>query len=391
MNHLLKVLVVLPNHELPPRRDSPGISYLVHNQLTNSTHDITTLCIKSSESKEFIESNYASYIIPNSILIVFKILFYFLGARFRFNLLGVQGLEKFTRIVLVNFLHLCIGWKYNVVVYHNYFELIKFGSVIGSCWNNKVIYYFHGSGLLNYTDSHIRKKHLERLDGLITISGENNAGLNVKSVNIINNYAASFKFDRRCQDFRLNREGSKILFCTTSNIDGNKNIHHAIALLLTSDFTFEWEFHIFGKVLDISYFNNTLKPFFSDTRIRFFGEVVHDVLIEKLIDYSFVFQLSKLREGNSMSLIEAMVEANVVGVGSNIGGIPMVLDHGNYGLVLELNQSLEEQTNVFKSFVIEEIATGVCRSRIFQHAKEHFSPSKSSDIFDGFIHRVVYD
>jgi glycosyltransferase involved in cell wall biosynthesis len=378
----LKILVILPNHELPPRNDSPGISYLVHNQISNSIHKITTLSIKSTEKKELKESNYCGYIIPRSLLIIFKNIFSILGPKLRFKILGVEGLEKFTRIFLTNIFHLIVGGKYDVIVYHNYFESIKFGGIVSRIWKNKIVYYFHGSGLLNYGNLEIRLKYLNKLDGLITISGENIENLKAPSVNIINNYVPKFKSSTN--KFPV----SKILFCSTSNIDENKNIHHAISLLMASNFSFEWEFHIFGKILDLTYFNNTLKPFLSNNKIKFFGEIEHDILIQKLSDYSFVFQLSRLREGNSMSLIEAMVEANVVGIGSSIGGIPIVLDNGNFGLLINLEQPIIEQSNLFKSFVIEELETSVCRNKIFQNATEYFSPLKSATLFDNFIQLV---
>ena len=59
-----KILVVLPNHELQARLDSPGISHIIHNKLNNCTdHIYYTFSIKSSECglrmKSSYDANYA--------------------------------------------------------------------------------------------------------------------------------------------------------------------------------------------------------------------------------------------------------------------------------------------------------------------------------------------
>ena len=152
-----------------------------------------------------------------------------------------------------------------------------------------------------------------------------------KHCNIFNNFRKySFSIGKNKEEGAV-RDESKTLFLSSSNIDRNKNIHHVITLFLKLELNAE--LHLYGRIIDEFYFDTVIEPLLLEAkgRIKYLGVCSHRKLIHRLPRYSFVFQLSAKMEGNSMSIIEAMVQGNVIPIVSNVGGLPEIVGHGRYG------------------------------------------------------------
>jgi glycosyltransferase involved in cell wall biosynthesis len=381
----VKVLVILPNHELPPRIDSPGISFIVHNQIDRSKFKIHTFSINSFEKgNRIVNSRYQSTIAHRFIFEFVKSISLILGKRLRKRIFDVYDYKKFSRLFIVNLYHLFMGRKYDVVIYHNYIESLKFGRLISSLHGNRLIYYFHSSGL----DKKLLNQRiwLSSIDGLVTISGEK-ININVKSqVNIINNYKKS-KYSIKSRDLNI------LKFLYVGVLDKNKNCRLVIDLFLdfNNSTTMDCELHIFGEIKDVNYYKDFILPRLNShqTSIKYFGLIGHDDLINLLVHYDYVFQLSNTAEGNPMALIEAMVEGNVVPIGSSVGGIPLVLKNGDFGLIIDLDEDFQMISNKIKQFILEEELTKRCFNNIEKYSTSYFSPNTSAEKLDDFLEVVV--
>jgi len=253
--------------------------------------------------------------------------------------------------------------------------------------STKIIYYFHGSGLESIYSNYL--KLLNRLDGLITISNEPLTSVDIQHCNIINNYSRKHGINAPNENEERELDNKYQYFLSTSNIDRNKNLSHVIALFLESSLT--GELHLYGKIIDQAYFEEEIYPLLSNAkgRIKYFGSYNHADLLKILPRYSYVFQLSLNMEGNSMSVIEAMVQGKVIPIVSNVGGLPEIVMNGRYGLVLDLAETFTNQLKSLANFMRSTERLNQIRARIETEIEDRFSPNESATNLEGFINRIL--
>jgi glycosyltransferase involved in cell wall biosynthesis len=298
-------------------------------------------------------------------------------------ILGVQSLLKFTRIVLINIVHFIIGKKIDFVIYHNYVEQLHLGLPISRFYNSKIIYYFHGSAICEFPIYKINL--INQCSGLITISGENNDCINTEFKNIINNIEYE-----KIEYFNLNLNPEKVYFVSTSNIEENKNIHYLIDLF--SDLSIANSnivLHLYGKVSDVNYFNDKIKAKLNTLdNVFYFGPKSNSELISLLHNYHAIFQLSKFKEGNSMSVIEAIVYGKIPAIVNNIGGMPLVVNNELFGCVINCNDSNEINLNKIQNKILDFTNYSRLIKNILEQGREYFSPNKSSLLLEEFLQRI---
>ena len=377
-----RLLVVLPNHELPPSGDSPGISHIIHNQLNNFPGNLKVMAVslKSSENGSKPNAAYDFSILNKHMFMWISYLLMLVPYKLRKRLFGVSSRVKIARSFGIMFYFLLYGWRFKGVVIHNYILPLQICLFVNKIYKRKIFYYSHM--LVDESNTKL-VRIINRSDGLITIANERLEKITVPRVNIVNNHTVKHsiaELDKREYSTK------KVRIVSTSNIDENKNIAYAISLLnLTSKvYGVNFEFDIYGKILDRTYYNEQVFPFLNE-RIQFKGSKSRAELLLELKNYDYILQLTKNTEANSMSVIEAIVEAQVPAIVSNIGGLPFVLNEGDFGYIIDLGTKKTDQAEHLGSIFFNHIKYKEVCDKIKQSAELFFSPKLSGHKLSEFV------
>lgn len=386
----IRLLIALPNHELPPKSTTPGIGTLIHRQLQAMDHDqfeVTTICNATNTGNQIDTSKYKSIILPfrRSVFELIKVLPW----RSRQFLFGIGSSLKAYRCLRIFLWILIRRNKFDAIVFHNYTApaewLIRYRNILQ--YKTKVIYYFHSSGVDRLLSTH---KRLLNSDGIITISGESSNDLRyLKHINIINNYSRLPGIEIKVEEFNsVNKRPLRLISANT--IEPNKGIDILISAIkiLNSQKT-KIKLDIYGLPKNEKYFENVLSMINSLADVNYHGFLNNSELLLKMRDYDLAVVLSQQREGNSMSAIEALVEAHIPVIGSNLGGIPFVLNYGKFGFILDDYQKPQALANLLSKLDQQRPLLTEKKYAIKSEADSYFSPDKSARSLSSFILEVL--
>lgn len=385
----IKLLVALPNHELPPRENTPGIGTLIHRQLQamdQERFEITSLCNATDAGTPTDHVKYKSVILPTN-----KALFGFiriLPERIRQSLFGIGSSLKSYRCLRIFFWILIRCYKFDAVVLHNYTApavwLIRLKKVLR--FRTKIIYYFHSSGIDQLFAKH---KQFIEADGIITISGEESRLLDqVRHVNIINNYCRKFTDGNRKNYDTDNNKPLRIV--SSSNIDENKGIDiiiDSMEILQTNKLNIELD--LYGAVKNNSYFEGIKLKLSKLSCVNYAGYIANEKLLLKLPAYDLSILLSQQFEGNGMSIIESLIEGHIPAIGSNIGGIPLVMNNGKFGFLINEYSKPYELAELLMNLNSNRALISEKKQNILKEADSYFSPQKSAKILTSFLQEII--
>jgi glycosyltransferase involved in cell wall biosynthesis len=122
----------------------------------------------------------------------------------------------------------------------------------------------------------------------------------------------------------------------------------------------DWNVDLYGQ--GSPEYINTLKQRHSNERIKFCGQVSHEVAMDRLMNAS-IFVLPSYTEGFPYSVCEAMFAGKAI-VGSDVGAIPYLLS-GNCGIVCK-----KQDTGTLKSAITELIEHENVRYDLAQNARK---------------------
>ncbi len=382
-----RVLVTLANHEIPPRVSTPGIGQLIHRQLEamdTNTFDITSVCIKTNPG-DLIEvpQNYTYNRLPLSNLGFNCIRF--IPKRLRRFLFGINDAKKIYRNLHILFFALKNIRKFDVVIVHNYpltaIWLFKLKSVFNP--RLKVLYYYHSSDIDRFIGIY---PGLLKMDGIITIAGEHATKLkDIPTVNIINNYS---KRHHTTNTISAVEHHNTIKLVSSCNIEPNKGLLLVCEALTKLPAGIHYSFDMYGTVRHTEYYNqlmNLTKPY---PLLQYKGLVNNVDLIGKLSEYDLAILFSQELEGNGMSIIEAIVEAELPVIGSNLGGIPLVLNQEAFGFIVNNYQSSEELALLLTTIYQNQNLLTEKKVKIKDEAAFYFSPQRSAELLGTFIQQV---
>ena len=386
----IKLLVALPNHELPPRAGTPGIGTLIHRQLQAMDYDqfeITAVCNATNAGNLIDTAKYKSIVLPfhKALSGLIKVL----PERMRQFLFGIGTAIKLYRCLRIFLWILVRCNKFDVIILHNYPApakwLIKGKNLLH--FKSKIIYYYHGSGTDGFLNTHRR---LLKADGIVTISGESSNNLsNIKHINIINNYSSLPGLDIKEKEYNPVIQGPLRLI-STNTIEPNKGIEILVsAILILNSNKINVKLDIYGHSKNKQYFEHVMSLINGLSNISYFGFLNNNELLLKLHDYDLAVVLSQQREGNSMSAIEAMVEAQIPVIGSNIGGIPLVLNYGKFGFIIDDFKNPQALANLLSELAQQRYLLTEKKQAIKSEAASYFSPYKSAKSLSSFIVEVL--
>lgn len=386
----IKLLVALPNHELPPRAGTPGIGTLIHRQLQAMDYDqfeITALCNATDSGDQIDTAKYQSIVLTRNT-ILFGLIRMF-PERIRQYLFGIGSVLKTYRCLRI-FLWILIRTRsLDAIVLHNYTApaewLISLKKILR--FKAKVIYYFHSSGIDSLLVKH---KRLIKADGLITIAGEESRLLDrIPHINIINNYCRKTSADNHLNDFSNDYTGPLRLI-SSSNIDENKGIDiiiDAIQILQTKQINVKLD--IYGAVKNNQYFKKIRKKIDFSNNIKYLGYLNNNKLLHELKNYDIAVLLSQNIEGNSMSAIEAIVEGRIPLICSAVGGNGLIMNEERFGFLIKDYTTPDELAGLLSELSSDRARLSEKKQYILTEADAFFSPQKSADLLASFLKKII--
>lgn len=382
MRNKIRLLVTLANHDLPPRTDTPGIGRLIHSQLQEMDYtqfDITAVCIETNQG-DIIDTPKYNFIRLKFNSTHLKLL-QTAGRHIRRLFFGITDAKKIYRNILIFFYTLKHIRDFDIIVVHNYpltaIWLVPIARLLNP--KLKIIYYYHSSNLEWFISQYPK---IKSVDGIITIAGDT---LNdVPTSSIINNHK------RQTLNLLQPPKSKTLRLISSSNIDANKGILHITeAVQKIAHQGYPIQLDIYGKSKDEHYFNSVLKAIEGIPCITYKGQVSNSDLHKYLPTYDAILLLSQQVEGNSMSLIEAIVEARLPAIASIVGGNPLVLNHGKFGALIQQYSNSNELADVLLDFIQKPELLMNYRKNIETEADEYFSPKQSAVKFSNFITHIL--
>jgi glycosyltransferase involved in cell wall biosynthesis len=377
----IRVLVTLANHELPPKTNTPGIGRLIHQQLQAMNHDaydITAVCIETNSGPITELPLYKNVLLPFNKQ-HFKLID-LIGKRIRHILFGVSDAKKVYRNLRILFYALKNIRKFDIIIVHNYPLTAIWLQQLKTVFNPevKIIYYYHSSNLDWFLSIYPKLRYVS---GIVTIAGDQLK--DIPSCNILNNHVRKSIYQPK------NDQSKELKIISTSNIDSNKGILHIIeAIKKLNKNGHRIQFDLYGKSKEIAYFNQVTKAIEGIEYISYKGQVTNSDLMQILPNYDLMILFSQEVEGNSMAMIESIVEARIPVVASAVGGNPLVLNNGRFGKIIRNYRDSSELYNTLLTFVHEPTLLSAYKTTIEQEADVYFSPQQSANSLSTFLHQI---
>ena len=123
---------------------------------------------------------------------------------------------------------------------------------------------------------------------------------------------------------------------------------------------------------------------YSKKNIEFLGFMQWEKLKEVIKKAQFIVIPSKCYENNPLTVIEAFALGTPV-IGSNIGGIPEIIDKGKTGLIFEPGNEIDLINKI--EYFFKKIDIYKCGENCIEYAKNHF---RSSDYYNKIIKVYEY-
>jgi len=386
----IRLLVALPNHELPPRENTPGIGTGRHRMLQAMDYNvfsITTVCNATDFGERTDNPKYTSVIIPKLGFLLWTIRI--IPERIRKFLWGVGSVNKSYRCWTIFIYTILRINRFDIVIIHNYSAPAEWLIILKGLlrFKTKIIYYYHSSGIENFLSKH---KTILRADGLITIADESSKYFSdLKHVNIINNYNRKYDSIQIIgRDSDIGKQPLRVI--CSSDIHPNKGIDIILdSVQILNSMNVKIELKIFGGCKDQNYFDVIYSKLVKLDKVEYCGYLANTKLLLKLHEFDLAILMSQKIEGNSMSLIEAIVEAHLPVIGSNVGGTPLVLNDEKYGFIIrEYTQPLELADLLLKIDQQRELLS-IKRGHIESDAEDYFSPIKSARQLMDFVKELM--
>lgn len=191
--------------------------------------------------------------------------------------------------------------------------------------------------------------------------------------------------ERRLNKINQMSEDKPIVIGTTAAIDvkykGQEYVIKAISKLNREGYNFEY--HLVGGG-DDSYLKSVAQKYDVCDKVKIVGSLPHEKVFEYLDKIDIYIQPS-MTEGMPRALIEAMSRGCPV-IGSNVGGIPELLNDKFIFKKASVNEICELLKSVDKNAMIEEA------KRSFEKAKEYdkeLLDKRRTDFYEDFVYRVT--
>jgi glycosyltransferase involved in cell wall biosynthesis len=148
--------------------------------------------------------------------------------------------------------------------------------------------------------------------------------------------------------------------------------------------------HVLKVVGNGEMFDELQKMAFGNKSIEMLGFKSGSELNILIREASFVIVPSEWYENNPLTIIEAYANGKPV-IGSNIGGIPEIIDKGNTGYLFEMKSIKELSAKISFAEAIDEYEYARLSSNARKYAENYFSPETHYDILMKFYQQTIID
>lgn len=400
-----KVLVILASkHSLPPSKDSSGIAWLLHGVLNKlDGYDVATVSPYYKPVISIEDTNYEAFYIYQRKWLD-KLLIWFL------KLIPQRFLQRWFFSTVPEKILRCIkiawkAWRFDadIVISHVYPSLFRLAYLFTGR-KAKQIFYYHGSLLQELPENQLRflSKHC---DGLIVIND-----YVLRSSPISRRYFTfpTCKILNAVQtDIEINKELAleflnKYNFCEVSfsilyagSIFPGKGVHilvQAIADLV--EFFPDLQLFVVGKIPEKGsphyvYYTELKKiADICSENIHFTGWVDHDLLVQLYPSFNLSVLVSQKQEGNSLFLMESIVQGTPV-IASRLGGIPEVVDEGLTGLLVDDPADVLEVKQKISYLIDNQLIYNTIRQNCKTFGSKKFSYTRAAKELSSFLNQIL--
>lgn len=389
-----RVLMILPsNHSVPPTENCSGISWLIHglsNHFDSTNYQLTLLSIQKGApavNDTDVLYHYRNVALGKTFTALVWLLWW-LPSRIKKKLFFSSNDNKIARCLLLAWYARSTN-KSDLIIAHVYPTLVKVMSLVGIP-KNKVIFYFHTN---NYAalPPYILQFLNRFCKGLIMITKESiEPEVFNKPIQYILN-AVDVRRDSSLNIARLNIAPDDFAIIYAGQIVKNKGIKSLIlAIRPLIDDDDKIKLFIVGRIPNntphsIRYLEELEKLARDYTEnIIFTGYIPHNELGELYPRFKLGVLLSQEREGNSLFLMECIASGIPV-IASNIGGIPLVVDNGVTGLLVDDPKDTETVQNKLRQLIYNHEFYRKLQVNCLEASRGKFSFSRAARQLETFL------
>lgn len=404
MKNKVRILTLLAsNHSLPPTINCSGISWLIHGVLNElKSFECTTISPYKGSSLVGLDVEYEPYLVKEKWWDK-PILWLLAAVPVRLHKRWFFSSDKAKLLRCIKVAIKASRERPDVIISHVYPALFKIVSLFKRK-ASKHIFYYHGSLLQELPENQLRflSKHC---DGLIVIndyvlrsSPISRRYFTFPTCKILNAVQTDIEINKELALEFLNKYNfSEVSFSIlyAGSIFPGKGVHilvQAIADLV--EFFPDLQLFVVGKIPEKGsphyvYYTGLKKiADICSENIHFTGWVDHDLLVQLYPSFNLSVLVSQKQEGNSLFLMESIVQGTPV-IASRLGGIPEVVDEGLTGLLVDDPADVLEVKQKISYLIDNQLIYNTIRQNCKTFGSKKFSYTRAAKELSSFLNQIL--